>query len=121
MDNYYKFINIKKNGNEDNKINIKEYKFSSDNKNEIMKFMDNFGNIKIVDKYILFSNDKSSNDYFTLKEPSSNIETIKDSKKNFINFNQNNNNYSKIENNSINNQDLENEMNANKNTNMEII
>ena len=84
-----------------------------------MKYINNFGDIKAMSKYIHFQNGKK--DIFNLKI-SSNAPPSDEQKKNFFNFNTNpqmlgnninNKNSSRLTNNSTENQEMENEINYN--------
>ena len=127
MDTYIKLENIKKSEKDNNQVNLQEYKFSHDDETKIMKYINNFGDIKTVNKFIHFQNEKK--DLFNLKV-SSNVAPIEEQKKNFFNFNTNpqiignntnNKNSSRLtnnNNNSIENQEMENEINYNNNSNL---
>ena len=131
MDTYIKLENIKKSEKDNNQVNLQEYKFSHDDETKIMKYINNFGDIKTVNKFIHFQNEKK--DLFNLKV-SSNVAPIEEQKKNFFNFNtnpailnnnniniNNNKNSSRLtnnNNNSIENQEIENEINYNNNSNI---
>ena len=100
MDTYIKLENIKKSEKENSQVNLQEYKFSHDDETKIMKYINNFGDIKTVNKFIHFQNEKK--DIFNLKV-SSNVAPIEEQKKSFFNFNTNpaliNNNNININNN----------------------
>ena len=132
MDTYIKLENIKKSEKENSQVNLQEYKFSHDDETKIMKYINNFGDIKTVNKFIHFQNEKK--DIFNLKV-SSNVAPIEEQKKSFFNFNtnpalinnnniniNNNKNSSRLTNNnntnSIENQEMENEINYNNNSNI---
>ena len=132
MDTYIKLENIKKSEKENSQVNLQEYKFSHDDETKIMKYINNFGDIKTVNKFIHFQNEKK--DIFNLKV-SSNVAPIEEQKKSFFNFNtnpalinnnniniNNNKNSSRLTNNnntnSIENQEIENEINYNNNSNI---
>ena len=132
MDTYIKLENIKKSEKDNNQVNLQEYKFSHDDETKIMKYINNFGDIKTVNKFIHFQNEKK--DLFNLKV-SSKVAPIEEQKKIFFNFNTNpalvnNNNNININtnsknssrltnnNNSIENQEMENEINYNNNSNI---
>ena len=118
MDTYIKLENIKKSEKDNNQINLQEYKFSHDDETKIMKYMNNFGDIKSMSKYIHFQNDKK--DIFNLKVNSNEAPIVGEEKKNYFNFNtnpallnnNNNKNSARLTNNSNENQE-ENEMNYN--------
>ena len=121
LENYIKLQSIKSN-EQDNQINLQEYKFSHDDETKIMKYINNFGDIKTVNKYIPFQNGKK--DAFKLKvSPNQESDSIDESKKNYYNFNSNpvlisNNNNNKNSsrfNNSMENQEIINELNYNNN------
>ena len=92
-----------------------------------MKYINNFGDIKTINKYVHFQNEKK--DIFNLKVSSNVAPIVEEQKKNFFNFNTNpalinnnnnnlinNKNSSRLTNNSNENQDMENEMNFNNNS-----
>ena len=113
METYIKLEEIKKN-EKDTQISLQEYKFSHDDETKIMKYINNFGDIKTINKYINFQTDKK--DIFHLKVSSNVAPLVPDTRKNFFNFNtnprlndSNNNKNSSRFNNSNDNQDLENE------------
>ena len=119
MDTYIKLDTIKKTEKDNNEINLQEFKFSHDDETKIMKYINNFGDIKAMSKYIHFQNGKK--DIFNLKI-SSNAPPSDEQKKNFFNFNTNpqmlgnninNKNSSRLTNNSTENQEMENEINYN--------
>ena len=129
METFVKLENIKKSEKDNNLINLQEYKFSHDDETKIMKYINNFGDIKTINKYVHFQNDKK--DIFNLKVSSNVAPLVEEQKKNFFNFNTNpalinnnannlinNKNSSRLTNNSTENQDMENEMNYNNNSNI---
>ena len=129
METFVKLENIKKSEKDNSLINLQEYKFSHDNETKIMKYINNFGDIKTINKYVHFQNDKK--DIFNLKVSSNVAPLVEEQKKNFFNFNTNpalinnnannlinNKNSSRLTNNSTENQDMENEMNYNNNSNI---
>ena len=120
METYIKLDTIKKTEKDNNEINLQEYKFSHDDETKIMKYINNFGDIKAMNKYIHFQNGKK--DIFNLKISSNQPPILDEQKKNFFNFNTNpqiignntnNKNSSRLTNNSTENQELENEINYN--------
>ena len=125
MDTYIKLENIKKSEKENSQVNLQEYKFSHDDETKIMKYINNFGDIKTVNKFIHFQNEKK--DIFNLKVSSNVAPIVEEQKKNFFNFNTNpalitnstnNKNSARLTNNSLENQEMENEMNYNNNSNI---
>ena len=126
METFVKLENIKKSEKDNNLINLQEYKFSHDDETKIMKYINNFGDIKTINKYVHFQNEKK--DIFNLKVSSNVAPIVEEQKKNFFNFNTNpalinnnnnlinNKNSSRLTNNSNENQDMENEMNFNNNS-----
>ena len=122
METYIKLENIKKAEKENSQINLQEYKFSHDDETKIMKYINNFGDIKTISKCIHFQNDKK--DIFNLKANSNVAPAIEEQKKNYFNFNtnpallNNNKNSARLTNNSLENQEMENEMNYNNNSNI---
>lgn len=79
LESYIKLQSIKSNEQE-NQINLQEYKFSHDDETKIMKYINNFGDIKTVNKYIPFQNGKK--DVFKLKvSPNQESEGLDESKK----------------------------------------
>ena len=129
METFVKLENIKKSEKDNSLINLQEYKFSHDDETKIMKYINNFGDIKTINKYVHFQNDKK--DIFNLKVSSNVAPLVEEQKKNFFNFNTNpalinnnannlinNKNSSRLTNNSTENQDMENEMNYNNNSNI---
>jgi hypothetical protein len=125
LETYIKLQSIKSLDSE-NAINLQEYKFSHDDETKIMKYINNFGDIKTVSKYIPFQNGKK--DVFNLKI-SQNPTPIQDEpKKNYFNFNSNpiitsltnnnNKNSSRFTNNSTDNQETLNDKNYNNNNNI---
>ena len=120
METYIKLDTIKKTEKDNNEINLQEFKFSHDDETKIMKYINNFGDIKAMSKYIHFQNGKK--DIFNLKMPSNAPLPSEEQKKNFFNFNTNpqilgnninNKNSSRLTNNSTENQEIENEINYN--------
>ena len=121
LDTYFKLQSIKI-SDSDYQINLQEYKFSHDDETKIMKYINNFGDIKTISKHVPFQNGKK--DIFNLKI-SPNPETVQEEpKKNYFNFNSNpniinltNNNKSssRFTNNSTENQEILNEINFNNN------
>ena len=124
LETYIKLQSIKS-IDTDNEINLQEYKFSHDDETKIMKYINNFGDIKTINKYIPFQNGKK--DVFNLKispnpAPSSMPE---EPKKNYFNFNSNpiinsltnnnNKNSSRFTNNSTENQETLHEKNYSNN------
>ena len=81
MDTYIKLENIKKSEKDNNQVNLQEYKFRRDGETKIMKYINNFDDIKTVNKFIHFQNEKK--DLFNLKV-SSNVAPIEEQKKNFF-------------------------------------
>ena len=123
LETYFKLQSIKSN-DKDNQINLQEYKFSHDDETKIMKYINNFGDIKTVNKNIGFQNGKK--DIFNIKISQNPISAHEEPKKNYFNFNSNpvitnlNNNSkssSRFTNNSNDNQELLNEINYNNITN----
>ena len=128
METYIKLENIKKAEKDNDLINLQEYKFSHDDETKIMKYINNFGDIKAINKYIHFQGEKK--DIFNLKV-SSNVVPIEEQKKNLFNFNtnpalinnntninNNNKNSGRLTNNSNENQEMENETNFINNSNI---
>ena len=120
METYIKLDTIKKTEKDNNEINLQEFKFSHDDETKIMKYINNFGDIKAMSKYIHFQNGKK--DIFNLKISSNDPPLQEEQKKKFFNFNTNpqiignninNKNSSRLTNNSTENQELENEINYN--------
>ena len=66
---YLKLEKLNENEN-NNKINLKEYKFIHDDEAKIMKYTNYFGDIKIIYKYIPFKN--VSQEYFELNDKNNN-------------------------------------------------
>ena len=87
METYIKLDTIKKTEKDNNEINLQEYKFSHDDETKIMKYINNFGDIKAMNKYIHFQNGKK--DIFNLKISSNQPPILDEQKKNFFNFNTN--------------------------------
>ena len=87
METFVKLENIKKSEKDNNLINLQEYKFSHDDETKIMKYINNFGDIKTINKYVHFQNDKK--DIFNLKVSSNVAPLVEEQKKNFFNFNTN--------------------------------
>ena len=125
METFVKLENIKKSEKDNSLINLQEYKFSHDDETKIMKYINNFGDIKTINKYVHFQNEKK--DIFNLKVSSNVAPIVEEQKKNFFNFNTNpalisnnnlinNKNSSRLTNNSNENQDMENEINFNNNS-----
>ena len=126
METFVKLENIKKSEKDNSLINLQEYKFSHDDETKIMKYINNFGDIKTINKYVHFQNEKK--DIFNLKVSSNVAPIVEEQKKNFFNFNTNpalinnnnnlinNKNSSRLTNNSNENQEMENEMNFNNNS-----
>ena len=123
LDTYFKLQSIKSN-DKDNQINLQEYKFSHDDETKIMKYINNFGDIKTINKNICFQNGKK--DIFNLKISQNPSSAHEEPKKNYFNFNSNpvisnltNNNKSssRFTNNSNDNQEILNEVNYNTNIN----
>ena len=123
LDAYIKLQSIKSNV-QDSPINLQEYKFSHDDETKIMKYINNFGDIKTISKYVPFQNAKK--DIFNLKITPTPAPTPEEPKKNYFNFNSNpiitnlNNNNNKNSssnrfNNSTDNQELQNESLYNNN------
>ena len=123
LETYAKLQAIKSN-DLDYQINLQEYKFSHDDETKIMKYINNFGDIKTINKYIAFQNGKK--DPFNLKMAGSQgpIPLQDEPKKNYFNFNSNpiitnmaggNKSSSRFSNNSTDNQELINEMGYNNN------
>ena len=124
LETYFKLQSIKS-SDQDNQINLQEYKFSHDDETKIMKYINNFGDIKTINKYIPFQNGKK--DIFNLRGSSNTTTTQEEPKKNYFNFNSNpiitnltNNNKSssRFTNNSKDNQEILNEINYNSNNNI---
>ena len=93
---YLKLKNLNETEN-DNKINLKEYKFVHDDEAKIMKYTNYFGDIKIIYKYIPFKNDNQ--EFFELNDKNSNNNNYNN--QNLYSFNSteiinNNNNYKKF-------------------------
>ena len=57
LESYIKKQSVKSNEQE-NQINFQDYKFSHDDETKIMKYINNFGDIKTVNKCIPFQNGK---------------------------------------------------------------
>ena len=123
LETYFKLQSIKSN-NQDNQINLQEYKFSHDDETKIMKYINNFGDIKTINKYIPFQNGKK--DIFNIRGSTNTTTTHEEPKKNYFNFNSNpiitnltNNSKSssRFSNNSKDNQEILNEINYNSNNN----
>ena len=120
METYIKLDAIKKREKDNNEISLQEYKFSHDDETKIMKYINNFGDIKTVSKNINFQIDKK--DIFNLKVSSNVAPIVEDQKKNYFNFNtnpmlvnnnNNNKNSSRLTNNSNEKEEIENEINYN--------
>ena len=120
METYIKLDAIKKREKDNNEISLQEYKFSHDDETKIMKYINNFGDIKTVSKNIHFQSDKK--DIFNLKVSSNVAPIVEDQKKNYFNFNtnpmlvnnnNNNKNSSRLTNNSNEKEEMENEINYN--------
>ena len=120
METYIKLDAIKKREKDNNEISLQEYKFSHDDETKIMKYINNFGDIKTVSKNIHFQSDKK--DIFNLKVSSNVAPIVEDQKKNYFNFNtnpmlvnnnNNNKNSSRLTNNSNEKEEIENEINYN--------
>ena len=123
LETYFKLQSIKSN-DQDNQINLQEYKFSHDDETKIMKYINNFGDIKTINKYIPFQNGKK--DIFNIRGSTNTTTTHEEPKKNYFNFNSNpiitnltNNSKSssRFSNNSKDNQEILNEINYNSNNN----
>ena len=121
LDTYIKLQSIKSNV-QDNPINLQEYKFSHDDETKIMKYINNFGDIKTINKYVAFQNGKK--DIFNLNASPTPTPVLEEPKKNYFNFNSNpiitnltnnNKNSSSRFNNSTDNQEMQNEPNYNNN------
>ena len=120
LDTYIKLQSIKLN-DQDYQINLQEYKFSHDDETKIMKYINNFGDIKTINKYVPFQNGKK--DAFSLKISPMPAPISNEPKKNYFNFNtnpilvnNNNKNSSRLtNNNSTDNQEILNEINYNNN------
>ena len=116
LDAYIKLQSIKSSV-QDSQISLQEYKFSHDDETKIMKYINNFGDIKTISKYVPFQNGKK--DIFNLKITPTPAPTPEEPKKNYFNFNSNpiitnltNNNKNSSSNrfnNSTDNQELQNE------------
>ena len=94
---YLKLQNLNETEN-DNKINLKEYKFVHDDEAKIMKYTNYFGDIKIIYKYIPFKNDNQ--EFFELSDKNSNNNNNYNNQ-NLFSYNSteiinNNNNYKKF-------------------------
>ena len=120
METFIKLDAIKKREKDNNEISLQEYKFSHDDETKIMKYINNFGDIKTVSKNIHFQSDKK--DIFNLKVSSNVAPIVEDQKKNYFNFNtnpmlvnnnNNNKNSSRLTNNSNEKEEMENEINYN--------
>ena len=120
METYIKLDAIKKREKDNNEISLQEYKFSHDDETKIMKYINNFGDIKTVSKNINFQSDKK--DIFNLKVSSNVAPIVEDQKKSYFNFNtnpmlvnnnNNNKNSSRLTNNSNEKEEIENEINYN--------
>ena len=120
METYIKLDAIKKREKDNNEISLQEYKFSHDDETKIMKYINNFGDIKTVSKNIHFQSDKK--DIFNLKVSSNVAPIVEDQKKSYFNFNtnpmlvnnnNNNKNSSRLTNNSNEKEEIENEINYN--------
>ena len=120
METYIKLDAIKKREKDNNEISLQEYKFSHDDETKIMKYINNFGDIKTVSKNIHFQSDKK--DIFNLKVSSNVAPIVEDQKKSYFNFNtnpmlvnnnNNNKNSSRLTNNSNEKEEMENEINYN--------
>jgi hypothetical protein len=120
METYIKLDAIKKREKDNNEISLQEYKFSHDDETKIMKYINNFGDIKTVSKNIHFQSDKK--DIFNLKVSSNVAPIVEDQKKNYFNFNtnpmlvnnnNNNKNSSRLTNNSNEKEEMEKEINYN--------
>jgi len=125
METYIKLDTLKKTEKDNCQINLQEYKFSHDDETKIMKYINNFGDIKTINKNIYFQNGQK--DIFNLKVSSNVAPIVEEQKKNFFNFNTNpalitnstnNKNSARLTNNSLENQEMENEMNYNNNSNI---
>ena len=127
LETYIKLQSIKIN-DQDYQINLQEYKFSHDDETKIMKYINNFGDIKTINKYVPFQSGKK--DPFSVKIATMQAPISNDPKKNYFNFNtnpmlinsnantntNNNKNSSRIANNSAtDNQEMLNEINYNNN------
>ena len=122
LETYIKLQSIKSNEN-DYQISLQEFKFSHDDETKIMKYFNNFGDIKTVNKYINFQNDKK--DVFNLKMVPTpvplQVHLNEEPRKNYFNFNSmiNNNNdtknSSRFTNNSTDNHNILNDVNYNPN------
>ena len=120
METFIKLDAIKKREKDNNEISLQEYKFSHDDETKIMKYINNFGDIKTVSKNIHFQSDKK--DIFNLKVSSNVAPIVEDQKKSYFNFNtnpmlvnnnNNNKNSSRLTNNSNEKEEMENEINYN--------
>ena len=120
METYIKLDAIKKREKDNNEISLQEYKFSHDDETKIMKYINNFGDIKTVSKNIHFQSNKK--DIFNLKVSSNVAPIVEDQKKSYFNFNtnpmlvnnnNNNKNSSRLTNNSNEKEEIENEINYN--------
>ena len=123
LETYFKLQSIKS-SDQDSQINLQEYKFSHDDETKIMKYINNFGDIKTINKYVPFQNGKK--DIFNLRGSSNTTTVQEEPKKNYFNFNSNpiitnltNNSKSssRFSNNSKDNQEILNEINYNSNNN----
>ena len=119
LETYFKLKTYKTNEQE-NHINLQEYKFSHDDETKIMKYINNFGDIKTVNKCVLFQNWKK--DLFNLKNSRNQTSTNIEPKKNYFNFNSspaitnltnNNKNSFRLSNNLMDNQELQSEIKFN--------
>ena len=129
LETYIKLQSIKLN-DQDYQINLQEYKFSHDDETKIMKYINNFGDIKTINKYVAFQSGKK--DPFSIKIAAMQAPMSNEQKKNYFNFNTNpilmnsntnintnNKNSSRITNNSTtDNQEMLNELNYNNNNNI---
>ena len=104
----------------DGQISLQEYKFAHDDETKIMRYINNFGDIKTVNKYVAFQNGKKDPFYLRGEGNQGPMYPPEEPKKNYFNFNSNpiiinmtNNNKSssRFTNNSTENQEILNENN----------
>ena len=98
LDNFNK---LSKENNEGTNIQLQEYRFSHDEETKINKFLNNFGDLKVINKNHNF---KSGKDEIDFKFKNIKVNTSM----NNINLNHNNNNLSNITNDILNNSDFNN-------------
>ena len=104
----------------DGQISLQEYKFAHDDETKILRYINNFGDIKTVNKYVAFQNGKKGPFHLRGEGNQGPMYPPEEPKKNYFNFNSNpiiinmtNNNKSssRFTNNSTENQEILNENN----------